>query len=38
MVMGAFQGNIEKTRKDLLDYCKMDTFAMVKILEKLKEI
>ena len=38
MVIGAFQGDIDKTRKDLLDYCKMDTFAMVKIVEKLKEI
>lgn len=26
-----------KTRKNLLDYCKMDTYAMVKILEKLEE-
>jgi len=38
MVLGAFEGDIEKTRKDLLDYCKMDTFAMVKILEKLRSI
>ncbi|MBI9041955.1 DUF2779 domain-containing protein [Lutibacter sp.] len=38
MVIGTFQGDIEKTRKDLLEYCKMDTFAMVKILEKLKTI
>jgi hypothetical protein len=27
---------IVKLRKDLLEYCKMDTWAMVKILEKLK--
>jgi hypothetical protein len=26
----------ERTRKDLLDYCKLDTLAMVKIWEKLK--
>ena len=26
----------EKIRKALLDYCKLDTLAMVKILEKLK--
>jgi hypothetical protein len=26
---------IEATRKNLLEYCKLDTFAMVKILEKL---
>ncbi|MDO5413958.1 MAG: DUF2779 domain-containing protein [Bacillota bacterium] len=28
----------EKTRKELLEYCKLDTFAMVKIHEKLKII
>lgn len=28
---------IENTRKDLLEYCKLDTLAMVKIWEKLKE-
>jgi hypothetical protein len=28
----------EKTRKALLDYCKMDTLAMVSILDKLYEI
>ena len=32
-----FEGDIEKTRSQLLEYCKLDTFAMVKILEKLKE-
>ncbi len=35
MVTGEFQGDIEQTRKDLLEYCKLDTYAMVKILEKL---
>ena len=29
---------VEKIRKDLLEYCKLDTFAMVKLLEKLKEV
>lgn len=29
---------ITEKRKQLLDYCKMDTFAMVKILEKLESI
>ena len=38
MVLGEFKGDIEKTRTDLLEYCKMDTFAMVKILEKLRSI
>lgn len=28
---------IEKTRKQLLEYCKLDTYAMVKIFHKLKE-
>ena len=36
MVNGTFKGDIEKTRRQLLEYCKLDTFAMVKILEKLK--
>lgn len=27
--------NVENTRKALLEYCKLDTWAMVKILEKL---
>ena len=27
---------IEKIRKALLEYCKLDTLAMVRILEKLK--
>ena len=27
---------IEKSRKALLEYCGLDTFAMVKILEKIK--
>lgn len=29
---------IEQIRKDLLAYCEMDTYAMVKILEKLYEL
>ncbi|MBR5503267.1 MAG: DUF2779 domain-containing protein [Methanobrevibacter sp.] len=28
----------EETRKDLLEYCKLDTYAMVKIWEKFKEV
>lgn len=32
---GTFSGNVDKTRKALLEYCRMDTFAMVKIVEKL---
>lgn len=38
MVQGIFNGDIEKTRIDLLEYCKMDTYAMVKILEKLYKV
>jgi hypothetical protein len=38
MVSGTFEGNAEQTRTDLLAYCKLDTFAMVKIVEKLKTI
>lgn len=37
MVNVTFEGDIEKTRSLLLEYCKLDTFAMVKILDKLKE-
>ena len=28
----------QKTRKALLEYCKLDTLAMVKVLKKLKEV
>ena len=30
------QAEIERIRKGLLEYCKLDTFGMVKILEKLR--
>ena len=30
-------GQVISTRKDLLEYCKLDTYAMVKIIEKLKK-
>jgi len=35
MVIDEFKGYIPKTRNDLLEYCKLDTYAMVKILEKI---
>jgi len=35
MVNGTFKGDEGLTRKHLIEYCKMDTFAMVKILEVL---
>ena len=31
------QEQVNKTRKDLLEYCKLDTLAMVKIFEVLKQ-
>ncbi|MFH0787193.1 MAG: hypothetical protein V2B13_06210 [Pseudomonadota bacterium] len=45
MAMNAYQNLMEvsdsaeaaKLRQALLDYCRLDTLAMVKILEKLKE-
>jgi len=38
MVNGTFAGDVEETRNQLLEYCKLDTFAMVKILEKLLNV
>ena len=38
MVNGTFEGDVEQTRKQLLEYCELDTFAMVKILEKLLQV
>ena len=35
MVNGSFEGNEKETRRQLLEYCKLDTFAMVKIIQKL---
>ena len=35
MMSGTFKGNTENTRKDLLEYCKLDTLAMVEIINKL---
>lgn len=32
------EGKKMKLRKALLEYCKLDTLAMLKVLEKLKEI
>ena len=28
---------VEQTRKDLLEYCKFDTYAMVMLLDQLKK-
>ena len=38
IVNGTFQGDFQVARKQLLEYCKLDTYAMVKILEKLTQI
>ena len=38
MVNGTFEGDVEETRRQLLEYCKLDTYAMVKILEKLLQV
>lgn len=35
MIVNEFKGNIRQARKALLAYCKLDTLAMVKILEVL---
>ncbi|MBT7621546.1 MAG: DUF2779 domain-containing protein [Lentimicrobiaceae bacterium] len=38
MANGTFKGNPEKTRKQLLEYCRLDTLAMVKVIERLKAV
>ena len=38
MANATFEGDVEETRRQLLEYCKLDTFAMVKILEKLLKV
>ena len=38
MVNGSYKGDVEETRRQLLEYCKLDTYAMVKILEKLLKV
>jgi len=38
MVNETFEGNVEETRRQLLEYCKLNTCAMVRILEKLLKV
>jgi hypothetical protein len=38
MILGKFSGNVDQAREDLLAYCRLDTWAMVKILEVLKGV
>ncbi len=36
MASGEYTGDYDKKRKDLLEYCNLDTYAMVRIFESLK--
>ena len=38
MVNETFEGDVQKIRRQLLQYCELDTFGMVKILEVLFSI
>jgi len=38
MVNGEFKGDYEKTRQALLEYCKLDTLAMVEIYKILRQV
>jgi len=38
MVNGTYGGDIEQKRRQLLEYCELDTYAMVKILEVLIQV
>lgn len=38
MVTNTFDGNEAKERENLLEYCKMDSYAMVKILDELFQV
>jgi len=38
MVNGTFESDVGKTRKKPLKYYELDTYAMVKILEKLLKV
>lgn len=38
MFNGTFNGDVEQMRKNLLAYCERDTWAMVKLLEKLSQV
>lgn len=38
MTLGKYNGDYAVIKEALLEYCKLDTYAMVKILEKLKAI
>ena len=38
MLTGEFEGDVQLTRTHLLEYCKLDTLAMVKILDRINEV
>lgn len=38
LVAGTYPGDVEQLRTDLLTYCGLDTFAMVKVLEVLEQV
>jgi len=38
MVIGEFEGDISKTRRNLLEYCELDTYAMVRMVEELYRV
>ena len=38
MMLGLFNGDEKTVREDLLAYCKLDTYAMVLLLQKLREL
>ena len=38
MVNGTFEGDLKETRRQLLEYCELDTMAMVRILDVLKAL
>lgn len=38
MMNGNFDGDVEETRNALLEYCKMDTLAMVELLNELYKV
>ena len=35
---GTFEGDVKEIRNQLIEYCELDTYAMVKILEKLCQV
>ena len=38
MLNETIEGDVKETRRQLLEYCELDTYAMVKIMEKLRQV